>query len=346
MISGDVDITAVRTSKGQKCEKYLTHLRETCLVSKGYCVRKQEIEIVAEPAEGKYVLKSAALDTRYYSTGPEAREGLVRYLNRTQSFRVIPATDGYIYTVGQFSRPLIEFGPQYDDSKMGVLGALYAIDELRDIKSEKGKKARTHGSGWEHGSLFDFIDGQAAGTQMASFFSCTEVMVCDDLRDESADFILVQCATKDHPERVVYIHAKAKIKASNCSASGLQDVCGQVQKNLREVSFFAEPGASKETKWTTAWDGSPHTVGVVSERIRKQRTKSKPEDDISRATKNPNAAHEVWLVLGNLLSKHTLKNALLKTSPPAYAVQAAYLLFSTITNTAAAAAKLRVFCAP
>jgi hypothetical protein len=305
-----------------------------------------EVEIVAEPTEGKYVLKSTALDARYYSTDPEAREGLVRYLNRTQSFRVIPATEGYIYTVGQFSRPLIEFGPQYDDSKMGVLGALYAIDELRDIKSEKGKKARPHGSGWEHGSLFDLIDRQAAGTLMAPFFRGTEVMVCDDLRDESADFILVQRPTKDHPERVVYIHAKAKTKASNCSAAGLQDVCGQAQKNLREVSLFAEPGPSKQTKWATAWDGSPHTAGVVNERIREQRTKSKPEDDIRRTTKNPNADREVWLVLGNLLSKRTLKNALLKTSPPAYAVQVAYLLFSTITNTAAAAAKLRVFCAP
>jgi len=305
-----------------------------------------KIEIEAEPTEGRYILKSPTLDTRYYSTDPEAREGIVRYLNRTQSFRVIPASEGYIYTVGQFSRPLIKFGPQYDDSKMGVLGTLNAIDELRDIQSEKGKKARRNGSGWEHGSLFDFIDRQAAGTKMATYFSGTEVMVCDDLNDEAADFILVQRATKDHSERVVYIHAKAKSEASNCSASALHDVCGQAQKNLREVSLFAEPGPSKETKWTTEWNGSPHTVGVVNNRIRKQRTKSKPDDDIRRTTKNPNADREVWLVLGNLLSKGSLEDALLKTSPPAYAIQAAYLLFSTITNTAAAAAKLRVFCAP
>jgi hypothetical protein len=229
---------------------------------------------------------------------------------------------------------------------MGVLGSLYAIDAIRDIKSEKGEKVRPHGSGWEYGSLFDLIDRQAAGTQMAPFFGGTEVMVCDDLRDESADFILVQRATKNHPERVIYIHAKAKTEASNCSAASLQDVCGQAQKNLREVSLFAEPGPSKETKWATAWDGSPHTAGVVNNRIRKQRTTSKAQDDIRRTTKNPNADREVWLVLGNLLSKGALENALLKRSPPAYAVQAAYLLFSTITNTAAAAAKLRVFCAP
>lgn len=308
--------------------------------------KRVEIEIVAEPAEGRYLLKSAALDARYYSTDPDAREGLVRYLNRTQSFRVIPATEGYVYTVGQFSRPLIEFGPQYQDSKMGVLGALYPIDELRNISSEKGEQVRPRGSGWEDGSLFDFIDRQATGTQMAPFFVGTDVMVCDDLRDESADFILVQRATNGHPERVVYIHAKAKTEASHCSASALHDVCGQAQKNLREVSLFAEPGPSKGTKWTGAWDGSPHTAGLVKKRIRIRRKNSTPEDDIRRTTRNPNADREVWLVLGNLLSKRTLEEALLKTSPPAYAVQAAYLLFSTITNTAAAAAKLRVFCAP
>lgn len=305
-----------------------------------------KIEIEAEPTEGRYLLKSPALDARYYSTDPGAREGLVRYLNRTQSFRVIPASEGYIYAAGQFSRPLIKFGPQYDDSKMGVLGTLNAIDELRDIKSEKGKKARRNGSGWEQGSLFDFIDRQAAGTKMAQYFSGTEVMVCDDLNDESADFILLQRATKDHSERVVYIHAKAKSKPSNCSASSLHDVCGQAQKNLREVSLFAESGPSKAAKWATEWNGSPHTLGVVKNRIRKQRTNSEPGADIRRTTKNPNADREVWLVLGNLLSKGSLEDALLKKSPPAYAIQAAYLLFSTITNTAAAAAKLRVFCAP
>jgi len=62
--------------------------------------------------------------------------------------------------------------------------------------------------------------------------------------------------------------------------------------------------------------------------------------------KDPNADREVWLVLGNLLSKNTIETMLSRNSPPGYAIQAAYLLFSTLTNTAAAGARLRVFCAP
>jgi hypothetical protein len=51
-------------------------------------------------------------------------------------------------------------------------------------------------------------------------------------------------------------------------------------------------------------------------------------------------------MLGNLLSKPTLEHILLREdgSPPGFAIQAACLLFSTITNVAAAGARLSVFC--
>jgi len=68
--------------------------------------KKAEVEIQVEPKARKYVLKSAELDARYYSADPEMSEGLIRYLNRTQSFRVIPATTGYFYTVGAVLSPL------------------------------------------------------------------------------------------------------------------------------------------------------------------------------------------------------------------------------------------------
>jgi hypothetical protein len=160
-----------------------------------------------------------------------------------------------------------------------------------------------------------------------------------------ADFIMVQDGTAHHRRRVVFIHAKSKREASNCSASALQDVCGQAQKNLREVSLFAETGPSKRHKWSQPWDGRPHTHGIVRERVRRRNPHSDPEEDIRRAVKDPNADREVWLVLGNLLSKNTLQTMLSRNSPPGYAIQAAYLLFSTLTNTAAAGARLRVFCA-
>ena len=277
-----------------------------------------EIGIVAEPERGKYTLQSPELDARYYSVAPENRESVIHYLNRTQSFRVIPVTPGYFYTVGQFCRPLIQFGHQYDDSKMGVIGALQSIPALRNMGSEKGERSRRNGAGWERESLFGLIDTMGAGTQLVAEFEGTRVLVCDDLRDESADFIMVQDRTVHHRRRVVFIHAKAKREVSNCSASALQDVCGQAQKNLREVSLFAETGPSKSHKWSQPWDGRPHTDGIVRERVRRKNPHSDPEEDIRRAVKDPNADREVWqTMLGNLLSKNTLQTMLSRNSPPA-----------------------------
>lgn len=305
-----------------------------------------EVNIEFDQTRRQYVLSSAQLDRQYYSTDPNNTEGIVRYLNRTQSLRVIPGTRGYFYTLGQFYRPLIEFGPSYDDAKMGVLASLVSIRELGTPMREKGEHCRNGGGGWERGCLFDLIDSLGRGTELAPYFQGTDVLVCDDLNDENADFILVQRATDTRRRRVVAIHAKASIQGSQCSAGALQDVCAQAQKNLRDVSIFADPGPSKMPKWSRHWNGRPHTQGSVLQRIRRRNRGSDPEEDIRRTVKDPTADREVWLVLGNLLSKSALEGMLRRggAPPPGYAINAAYLLFSTITNAAAAGARLTVFC--
>ena len=129
-----------------------------------------KIGIVAEPERGKYTLQSPELDARYYSVAPENRESVIHYLIVTAPFCVIPVTPGYFYTVGQFCRPLIQFGHQYDDSKMGVIGALQSIPALRNMGSEKGEWSRRDGAGWERESLFGLIDTMGAGTQLVAEF--------------------------------------------------------------------------------------------------------------------------------------------------------------------------------
>ena len=109
---------------------------------------------------------------------------------------------------------LNHFGPQYDDSKMGVIGALNPVPALRNISSEKGERSRRNGAGWAQDSLFGVIDALGARTELELEFEGTRVLVCDDLRDESADFILVQDESTHHRRRVVFIHAKAKRQGS------------------------------------------------------------------------------------------------------------------------------------
>jgi hypothetical protein len=67
------------------------------------------------------------------------------------------------------------------------------------------------------------------------------------------------------------------------------------------------------------------------------------EEAIRRVVKDPSADREVWLMLGNLLSKAELQRQLMSDRPSGPAIQAAYLLSSTISSVAAAGARLTVF---
>jgi superfamily II DNA or RNA helicase len=303
-----------------------------------------ELQIVFDRERERYVLKSHELDARFHASRDDgnAGESLTQYLNRTQSFRVLPATPRYFYTLGQFCQPRIAFGPEYDDAKMGVLASIQSIAALANIHTEKGRRTRGT-SGWEAGSLFDLIDHLGQGTELGQHFEGTRILVCDDMGTESADFIVAQDATKSHRRRVIFIHAKADAKGSTCSASALQDVCGQAQKNLREVSLFADVAQSKTHKWSGPWTCG-HTTGTVAKRVRRHPSGTDPEDAIRKLVKDPTADREVWIVLGNILSKTALERDLLKDSPKGHSVQAAYLLFSTVTSVAAAGARLTVFC--
>jgi len=192
------------------------------------------------------------------------------------------------------------------------------------------------------GSLFDLIDTLGKGTDLAAHLADAEILVCDDMGDESADFIMVQAAAGLRRRRVVFIHGKASAVGSMCSASTLQEVCGQAVKNLGEVSLFAEARRLRSAKWLTAWNGRPHTKGSVKKRIRRGRT-GDVEEEIRRVVKDPSADREVWLMLGNLLSKSNMQGQLMSDRPSGPAIQAAYLLSSTISSVAAAGARLTVF---
>ena len=68
------------------------------------------------------------------------------------------------------------------------------------------------------------------------------------------------------------------------------------------------------------------------------------EEIIRRTVTNPTADREVWLLLGNLLERAELERELKRNKPSGYAVRAAYLLQSTISNVAAVGARMTVFC--
>lgn len=115
--------------------------------------RACEVGIAFDAKRQRYELRSPELDERYYPAGDDNNESLISYFNRTQTFRVIPETAGYFYTLGQFCKPLLPFGPSHNDAATGILGSLVAIPQLRDVRSEKGRQSRPGGAGWERGCL-------------------------------------------------------------------------------------------------------------------------------------------------------------------------------------------------
>jgi hypothetical protein len=293
---------------------------------------------------GRYVISSRELDELYTSTDPDNPEGLVNYLNLTQSFRVIPRSPRVFYTRGDFYSPLIKFGPGYDDGKTGLLNSLIPTPILEEMRYEKGRECRPHGSGWEKGCLFDLIDNLGEGSELAEYLGRADTLVCDDMGPESADFIAVVPRQGERSARVIFIHGKASEgPPSYCSASNLTTVCGQAEKALGELALYATERRDKIRKWKSAWKGKQ---GIVSSRIRRGADAEEAWEKIGRVVRDASAEREVWLVLAGILSKREFEKQLTRRNPSTVSIHAAYLLFSTLTTVASSGAKLRIFCSP
>ncbi len=296
----------------------------------------------------RYDIECPQLEKMYYCSDRDIGPSIVDYLNRYQSFRILPEERDFFYTLKQFYRPGLKFGDEYDDKKTNLLAVLHESRVLGTTKEEKGKKTLRRSSGWDPRTLFGIIDSYGRGTDLAGLFGGKpDILVCDDMTTESADFIMVHRGSNSKPPRVVFIHAKANHPASLFSATHLQDVCAQAQKNVRFLSRFDDAMPSKAARWhKDPWKSNNL---MVKHRIRigsQEQTGTEIWKDIKNAIVHPHADREVWLFLGQVLSKGEFEKALTSHNPKQEAVQAAYLLLTTITEVAMANGKLRVLCSP
>jgi hypothetical protein len=69
--------------------------------------------------------------------------------------------------------------------------------------------------------------------------------ICDDTQKESADFNFADSVNR----RVVLVHAKASKKFREFSASAVQEVCAQAQKNTSPFSTFALQRMGNFDQW-------------------------------------------------------------------------------------------------
>jgi hypothetical protein len=212
---------------------------------------------------------------------------------------------------------------------------------LSQIASEKGAAGSATAAGWADDSLFGLIDRQGGETAMASHLQGVSLMVCDDMGTEIADFVAVDEAGR----RVLAIHAKAFPQAKPLSAGALHEISSQALKNLGYLQpyFVGEP--KNLNRWANQWRGSQ---GRVSTRIRHggPATPRAAWNRIRNVLLDPQATREVWLVLGQGLSKGGLDAERQKKRPKAEVVQLLYSLQSTWSSVSSLGARFRVFCSP
>jgi len=312
-----------------------------CPMSLEYDLERQRYVIEeSKPAEPED-LTQVQLGTLYHAKAGLRDETIVAYLNRTQSFRVLPNSENLIYVHGEFYKPVIKIGKEFDPNASHVGKIMFPSDKLRVIGDEKGKECLANGEGWEDGSLFSVIDNLGDDDpDLVKVFGSPQILVCDDMGPvEIADFILCD------PERrlVAFIHAKASKKLRPYSASAIQEVSAQAMKNINYLSMFSE-AEPNFAKWRRKWT-APKVQGFVERRIRYPKKAVEPEEiwkEIRSVIRDPLARREVWLFLGQIMSKSSLQEQLAKSGDEA--VQATILLHGAMTNVASIDAKLRVFC--
>jgi hypothetical protein len=219
---------------------------------------------------------------------------------------------------------------------------------LSDVTSEKGEAQATPSRGgarenWDKGSIFEYIAREDSSGLLASENFKPDILICDDLGTELADFI----AAQSNPPRVCMIHAKADKKGSSLSASAFHEVCGQAVKNLGLLNPQWGQRPKKLEIWDRPWIHKK--IGSVERRIRLPHSGLNAEaawEKIERIVRHPAAVREVWVVMSDGMSRKAFVRRQKENTPPASVIQLIYLLQSTWSAVSSVGAVFKVFCKP
>jgi len=318
------------------------------------------IDVIFNRATQRYKVESSALDTAFIRADGRTL-ALCRVLNDSQSFNIIPEDTSVIYVHGRFYAPGLKFGSRFSRNEFFVGHCLYPAQTFKQISSEKGASISTATDDYDSASLFGLIDGWKNGFDTATLglsapwvarynpervvFNPT-LCICDDTHKESADFILADTLVR----RVVLVHAKASSHFREFSASAVQEVCAQAQKNTSLFSTYSLQRPGNFDLWDRAhkFTGDNKVSLTIRKRIRKPLTSKAKDawDVLSVLLHNPLTTREIWLVLGNMLSAETFYKGLESDNPAPETLQLNHLLQTTIAAAGSVGAKTRIFCAP
>ncbi|WP_313078776.1 hypothetical protein [Pulveribacter sp.] len=254
---------------------------------------------------------------------------LTRYIDREDLFTVLFSDLSLAYIDGTLFR---------DEGLAGggavLLAHLQTNQTLLQATSEKGT----------------FAIGQVSFTQDSVFGSVVDiiaanddVLVCDDLGDEWADFIGISTGTS--PAMISFYHAKHGDQS--LSASAFHDSVGQAIKNLGRMSM---PAAMLPNK-LASWSDSYRNDGVQTDisRLIRGGTAQEIGGKIEAARSAPDVLHRVFIVTSSL-SRADVQNVLAQAaqgnSPTPHFVQLYWLLMSYFSACAEMGVRGYVVCRP
>lgn len=311
-------------------------------------------EIEYREVTRRYAISSPSLDAYFLAASTGGRRSaftITELLNRTQSFRVIPAQEGIVYASGKFYRP--QGLERRDDGTFPQLDNLIAVPIMDSLKTEKGEKIYpVDQPAWRAQSQFGVIkaicdlppEGPIPaeygkfGEDLAKF----DLVICDDDGSEIGDFLAI-----DTERRLVcIIHAKASTSISRTAVSAIQVVARQALASLAFCSAIAVTPKVSDERWGTEVNANGKTLAGLQRIFKNSKNLNL---DAARATmlaalRNKSWNREVWIVASRLLDRGVLERRLDNGDPSNQTMQTSMFLASLTTSCARASAKLRIYC--
>jgi hypothetical protein len=248
-----------------------------------------------------------------------------RYIDQNDLYTILFSDLAVVYLDGGLYRD-----PSLGDGAL-FLSYLKTDPRLNATTSEKGGFSALH-TAFEPDSVFGVVvDHIAAGD---------EILICDDLGDEWADFIGINASSQ--PKTISFYHAKHD--DLTLGASALHIVVSQAIKNLGRINLAAEAIEAKLPRWTTAYIND--NVETLIQRVVRGDAGAIRET-IAAALSSPDTIRRVFIVTSSL-SRRQVEERFVAIrggeAPSPHFVQLYWLLMSYFSACAEVGAYPYVVC--
>lgn len=276
------------------------------------------------------LIADISVESRSQPLGEDANAvSLSRYLDRENLFTILFSDLALAYIDGALFR---------DEALAGGGAALLAhlrVDpSLAHTTSEKG----------------DFAVGQVEFAQACVFRSVVDtiadgddVLLCDDLGDEWADFIGV--STQSSPRMISFYHAKHGNQS--LSASAFHESVGQAIKNLGRMGLPADMLPNKLAGWRNRYRNNGVQTDIA--RMIRGGTPQQIAEKLDLVRAAPDALQRVFIVTSSLSRAQVgevLANVVQGTAPTPHFVQLYWLLMSYFSACVEMGVRGYVVCRP